>query len=150
MHSDATTVEEYLQTIPPERGEQLRQVLDEIRPHLPEGLSEEMSYGMITWVVPLEREPDTYNGRPLTYAALASQKQYMSLYLMTVYGGAMTEEEFRARWSGPKKLNMGKSCVRFKDVSELDFGLINEVLDAVSVDAFVDTNRELQADRKKR
>ena len=50
MHSDATTVEEYLQTIPPERGEQLRQVLDEIRPHLPEGLSEEMSYGMITWL----------------------------------------------------------------------------------------------------
>lgn len=151
MQSDATTVEEYLETIPPERGEQLRELLEEIRPHLPEGLSEEMAYGMISWVVPLEREPDTYNGKPLTYASLASQKQYMSLYLMTVYsGGAMSEEDFRARWSGPKKLNMGKSCVRFKDVSELDLDLIKYVLDAVSVDDFVAHFQRLRTERKRR
>lgn len=151
MQSDAATVEEYLETIPPERGEQLRELLDEIRPHLPTGLSEEMAYGMITWVVPLEREPDTYNGKPLTYAGLASQKQYMSLYLMTVYsGGAMDEDEFRARWSGPKKLNMGKSCVRFKNVADLDLDLIKEVLDAVSVDEFVTHFQRLRTERKGR
>lgn len=150
MQSDAATVDEYLETIPPERGEQLRELLDEIRPHLPEGLVEEMAYGMITWSVPLERAPDTYNGKPLAFAALASQKNYMSLYLMTVYsGGAMTEEVFRERWSGPKKLNMGKSCVRFTNVSDLDLDLITEVLDAVSVDDFVEGYQATMASRRR-
>jgi hypothetical protein len=151
MQSTATTVEEYLESIPPERGEMLRELLDELRPHFPDGLSEEMGFGMITWVVPLDREPDTYNGKPLMYAALASQKQYVSLYLMTIYdGAAMPETEFRQRWSGRKKLNMGKSCVRFKDVNDIDVDLIKEVLDAVSVDDFVAGYKRLQAERKGR
>lgn len=151
MHSDAATVEEYLVSLPEDRGEQLRILLDEIRPHLPAGLSEEMGFGMITWVVPLEREPDTYNGKPLVFAALASQKQYISLYLMSMYAGAAIDEAaFRERWSGPKKLNMGKSCVRFKRVDDLDLDLITEVLDAASLDDFVAAEKEAHAARKGR
>lgn len=148
MQSDAPTVEDYLNELSPERQDQLRRLLDEIRPVLPEGLSEEMGYGMITWVVPLDVEPDTYNGKPLSYAALASQKQYISLYLMTVYGGGRIDEaEFRSRWAGAKKLNMGKSCVRFTNVDDIDLDLIKEVLGSVSMDDFVSRVRESRAER---
>ncbi len=84
---------------------------------------------MITWVVPLDVHPDTYNKAPLSYVGLAAQKNYSSLYLMSLYAGAsMGEDEFRARWSAPRKLDMGKSCVRFRAVSDLDLDLIREVV----------------------
>jgi hypothetical protein len=148
MHSDATTVEEYLESLPDARRVQVEAILDSIRPALPEGLHEEMGFGMINWVVPLEVEPDTYNGKPLMFAALASQSRHISLYLMSVYSGAtIDEEQFRERWQGAKKLNMGRSCVRFGKVDDIDLELILESIRGVSVDDFVSHYRAERAQR---
>lgn len=151
MQSGATTVDEYLAELPDGRRGEMEQVLALVRAHLPEGLSEEMGFGMITWVVPLTVVPDTYNGKPLMYAALASQSRHISLFLMTLYSGAaMTEEEFRERWAGQRKLNMGRSCVRFATVDDIDTGLIAEVIDGVSVDQFVAHYKASVADGSRR
>lgn len=151
MQSDATTVDDYLDQLPPDRREEIETLLAAIRPAMPEGLSEEMGFGMINWVVPLDREPDTYNGKPLMFAALASQRQYISLYLMTIYSGStLNEETFRVRWQGAKKLNMGRSCVRFKKVDDLDLDLILEAIQGVTVDEFIDVYRRERESRKKR
>ena len=115
VRSNAATVEEYLNELAPDRREQIEAVRNVVLDKLPQGYAESMNWGMISWEIPLERYPKTYNKQPLMYAALASQKNYMSLYLMCVYthDGTQTEFERRFKASG-KKLNMGKSCVRFK------------------------------------
>ena len=84
--SSATSVDEYLAELPPDRRAAISRVREIILKNLPDGYVEEMRWGMISYGVPLERFPDTYNGQPLMYAALASQKRYMSLYLTNVYG----------------------------------------------------------------
>ena len=104
--------------------------------HLPDGFEEVMQYGMISYVVPHERYPDTYNGQPLALASLASQKRYLSLYLMGVYGDAGAEAWLRERWPADKKLDMGKSCLRFKRLDDLSLDLIGEVIASTSVDDF--------------
>src|SRR5215207_2062115 len=111
MQSSARTVADYLSALPAERQELISRVRDVVNDNLPDGYQESMSYGMISWHIPLERYRETYNKQPLQYAALAAQKIYCSLYLMGVY--ADREATFRARWHAPsgKKLNMGKSCI---------------------------------------
>ncbi len=148
MKSQATTVAAYLDELPPNRRHAVEQVLDEVRAHLPEGYAEQMGFGMITWVVPLEVFPDTYNRAPLMYAALASQQNYISLYLMSLYAGdAMTEEAFRSRWSGGRRLDMGKSCVRFRSADDLDLDLIGEAVSLWTPEQFVDLYRASRAGR---
>lgn len=138
VHSDATTVEQYLAGLDPDRRIEMQRTLDAVRGSLPDGLEEAMDYGMITWSVPLSVKPDTYNGKPLMFAALASQKRHISLYLMPLYAGTpLAEGEFRERWAGAKRPNMGKSCVRYRSVDEIDLPLIEEVVGGVSVDEFV-------------
>lgn len=150
MHSDAATVDEYLESLDEPRRGEMQRVLDAVRPHLPAGIDEAMDFGMITWSVPLSVQPDTYNGKPLMFAALASQKQYISLYLMSLYSGTPVDEEsFRERWDGAKRLNMGKSCVRFRSVDDIDVPLIQEVLDAASVESFVEAYNNVM-DRRRR
>ena len=98
-----------------------------IRSNLPDGYREGMQHGMIGWYVPLETFPDTYNGQPLGLVALASQKGYMSLYLNNVYGDPDAEAWFRRRYAkSGKKLDMGKSCVRFKRLDDLALDVIGE------------------------
>ena len=88
--------------------------------------------------VPLKRFPDTYNGHPLCYAALASQKNYMSVYLMNVYGHKETEEWFRAAFkTRGKKLDMGKSCVRFKALDDLPLDVIGEAVAKVPMEKWI-------------
>ena len=136
--SDARTPEEYLSELSPERAEAIQAVRQCILANLPEGYAEVMQYGMISYVVPAERYPETYNGQPLMYAALASQKNYMSLYLTNVYGDDGTREWFveRYRASG-KKLDMGKSCVRFRNLDRLPLDLVGEAIAMTSVDDFI-------------
>lgn len=137
MHSDAATVTDYVLSLSEPRRSEIERTLDIVRPALPDGLAETMDYGMITWSVPLAIEPDTYNGKPLMYCSLASQKKSISLYLMTIYAGVpMTEEAFRTRWAGAKRLNMGRSCVRFTTVDDIDVPLIGEALQ-VPLDTFI-------------
>ena len=137
--SEAKTVDEYLAELPEARREDVGGLRNIILDNLPEGYGETMQYGMISYIIPLERYPKTYNGQPLAIFSLASQKNYISLYLMNVYSDRETEswfvEGFRA--SG-KKLNMGKSCVRFKSLDHLPLDLIGKAIARTPVDEFIE------------
>ena len=142
------TVEEYLATLPVERRTVLASVRTVILDHLPEGYQETVQHGMIGYVVPLQRYSPTYNGQPLVYAALASQKNYMSLYLMNIYGDTEVEKWFVEQYSASgKKLNMGKSCVRFKRLGDLPLSLVGEAIARTSVAQFIEL---YEASRRKR
>jgi hypothetical protein len=91
VSSDARTPDELIAALPPDRREAMTRVRELVNANLPTGFEEGIEFGMIAWYVPLERFPDTYNGHPLGLAALASQKQYMSLYLNAVYSDPETE-----------------------------------------------------------
>ena len=137
--STAQTVDEYFDELPPDRQQAIAAVRKVILDHLPEGYEETMQYGMIGYVIPLEKYHVTYNGQPLEYAALASQKNYMSLYLMNIYGDKETEQWFieQYRASG-KKLDMGKSCVRFKKLEDLPVDLIGKAIGRTTVADFIE------------
>ncbi|MEX2447039.1 MAG: DUF1801 domain-containing protein [Dehalococcoidia bacterium] len=136
--SSASTVQEYLDELPPERREMVEVVRQVILEHLPEGYEEQMTFGMIGYVVPLERYPDTYNGQPLGIAAIASQRNAVSLYLHGVYAdedlAAWFTDAYRA--SG-KRLDMGKSCVRFRRLDDLPLDLVAEVVARVPVEDYI-------------
>jgi hypothetical protein len=109
-----------------------------VRKHLPRGYQESFANGMIGYVVPLERYPDTYNGQALLYAALAAQKNYLSLYLMGAYGSPELARKLRDGFAAAgKKLKMGKSCLRFETADDLALDTIAEVVAAVSLDRYV-------------
>lgn len=132
------TVQEYLEAIPEERKEPMKAVRKLILDNLPEGYTEGFAYGMIGYVIPLSRYPVTYNKQPLIIAALASQKNFMSLYLMGVYGDKETEEWFKAEYKkSGKKLDIGKSCLHFKKLDDLPLKLIGEVIARVSVEKYI-------------
>ncbi|NMO15824.1 DUF1801 domain-containing protein [Pyxidicoccus fallax] len=134
----ATTVAQYLASLPADRRQALEAVRSEILKNLPEGYEEGIHFGMIGYCIPLARFPDTYNGQPLMLAALASQKQYMSVYLMTVYGDPKLATWFQKAYAAAgKKLDMGKSCVRFKSLDALPVELIGEAVSKVSVDEYI-------------
>src|SRR5687767_10180512 len=122
VSSKAPTPEAYLAELPPERAEFVSRLRNLVNANLPDGYVERMSWGMISWEVPSERYPDTYNGQPLVYAALAAQKNHTALYLNCVYASEERAERMKAQWAAAgRKLDMGKSCLRFKraeDVAE--------------------------------
>lgn len=136
MQSDAATVEEYLAELPADRREAIAAVRSVILEHLRPGFEEGIEYGMISYHVPLERHPDTYNGRPLGLAALASQKRHMALYLMGVYADG--DARFRERWTATgRKLDMGKSCVRFRRLDDVPLEVVGETIAETSVDDLI-------------
>ena len=138
MQSDVESVEEYIAGLPDERRAAISTVRDRINARLPEGYVEQMDWGMISWVVPLETKPDTYNGKPLCYAALASQKQHMAVYLMGLYTDGPELEWFRGEYAERGiKLDMGKSCVRFKQLDDLPLDVLGEAVGKIEVDEFV-------------
>ena len=138
VSSAAKTPAAYLASLPADRREAIAAVRDVVRANLPPGYEEGMQFGMIGWVVPLERFPDTYNGQPLPLAGLASQKRYMSLYLNTVYGDPDTERWFRERFAASgKRLDMGKSCVRFRRLEDLPLDVIGEAIARVPLEQYV-------------
>jgi|SRR5919109_4778115 hypothetical protein len=132
------TPEEYLASLPSNRREPISKLRDVIRANLPAGFKEGMQFGMIGYYVPLERFPDTYNGQPLGLAAIANMKNHMSLYLNAVYGDPETERWFRERYAATgKRLDMRKSCVRFRRIEDLPLDVIGDTTARVSVDEFV-------------
>ena len=138
VSSDAPSVEEYLSELPEDHRRAISRVREVILANLPEGFEETMQYGMPSYIVPFERYPTTYNGQPLAVASLASQKNYMSLYLMSVYGER--DQQFREEYERTgKRLDMGKSCVRFRSVDDLPLHLIARTIAATSVDDFIRT-----------
>lgn len=135
-------MEEYLEGLPEERREAVSAVRDVILERLPDGYAEEMRWGMISYEVPLAVAPDTYNGQPLMYAALASQKRHMAVYLSGVYAdpGARRDFEEACRAAG-KRMDMGKSCVRFRRLDDLPLDVIGDAVARYPVEAFVDLCR---------
>ena len=149
MQSDATTAEEYLSELDDDRRGAVSAVRDVILANLPDGYEEVMQYGMISYVVPLSVLADTYNGQPLMYIALASQKQYMSLYLTNVYGDESVEKWFKERYLATgKKLNMGKSCVRFRKLDDLPLDLVAEVVARTPIEEFVNIYHASRSGRR--
>lgn len=141
MTSKASTVNEYLQSLPADRRVALSAVRKVILDNLPEGYAECMQYGMIGYVVPHSLYPAGYHcnpAEPLTYASLGSQKNHMALYLMSVYGHAETAEWFRQAWQAAgKKLDMGKACVRFKNLGEVPLDVIGQVIARTPVKRYI-------------
>lgn len=133
-----TTVAAYLASLPADRRAELAKVRRVIRKHLPKGYKEGVGFGMITYAVPLRTYPDTFNGQPLCYAGLAAQKAHSSLYLMSVYGSKALASQLRAgfRRAG-KKLNMGKSCIRFRRADDLDLATIGKLVAGVPVKKYI-------------
>lgn len=136
--SKAATVADYLAELPVDRRAEIERVRDLINEAIPDGYREGIGYGMIGWVVPLERYPDTYNGQPLAYAGLAAQKNYNSLYLTCVYASKERTERLKAAFAAAgKKLDMGKICIRFKKADDLALDLIREEIASTKPDEFI-------------
>lgn len=150
MRNEAKDVAEYLAGLPEDRRGAIEIVRATILQHLPKGYVEAVGLGMITYSVPLEVYPDTYNGHPLLYAALAMQKNYNSVYLMAIYADDSARATFEAdfRKSG-KRLDAGKSCVRFKKVDDLPLAVIGKAIATLPMEEYVRRVKSIQTKRKK-
>ena len=141
MPAKPTTVKEYVDGLPEDRRKAIRKVRATINKNLPKGYKEGIQYGMIGWFVPHRLYPDGYHcdpSQPLPFAGLASQKNHISIYLMCIYGDEKQRRWFEKEWKKTgKKLNMGKSCIRFKDPQDIPLDLIGEAVARVPVDEFV-------------
>jgi hypothetical protein len=150
MQSKAKTVNEYISNLSEDRKKQIEQVRKVILKHLPKGYEEVMNWGMITYQVPLDHYPDTYNRKPLMYAALASQKNYMALYLIGIYLHDSLREQFEKEYrASGKKMNLGKSCLRFKTIDDLPLDVIGKAIAAFDVDCFIKKTEQARSARKK-
>lgn len=131
--SSADTPQAYLDELEPERSAVVAAVRDLVNASIRPGFDERMAWGMISWDVPLEISGPTYNGQPLQYVGLAAQKRHFALYLMCAYASAeqqgLLAEGFAA---AGKKLDMGKSCLRFRSIDDLDVATLARVIGAMT------------------
>jgi uncharacterized protein YdhG (YjbR/CyaY superfamily) len=139
--SKATDVESLLAELPPDRAAVMKKLRAAVNAGLPEGYQEGIQYGMIGWFVPHSRYPAGYHcdpKQPLPFASIAAQKQYYSVYLMGIYMVPSEEAWFTAAYAKTgKKLDMGKSCIRFKKEEDIPFELITEAIGRLSVDHYL-------------
>ena len=153
MTSEAKTVDAYLQGLPEDRRTAVSAVRQVILANLPEGYEECMQCGMISYVVPHRLYPAGYHcdpRQPLTYATLGSQKNYMTLHLMTVYGDpALMQWLKKAFQAAGKKLDMGKACVRFKNLDDLPLDVIGQIVARVPVKSYVARIGKFMQQRKR-
>ncbi len=139
VQSAAADVEEYIAGLPPDRAEVIEQVRRLVLDHVPDGVEETMNWGMICYEIPLERYPDTYNGQPLMYAALAAQKHHYALYLNSVYTDEQVEQTLKDAYAeAGMKLDSGKSCVRFKRLDQLVPDALADAIAAVTVEEYIE------------
>lgn len=141
MQSKARTVGEYLAELSDDRRELLEAVREIILDNLPEGYEEGMQYGMIGYFVPHSIYPAGYHcdpKQPLPFVSLAAQKQYCSLYMMCLYSTPEDQKWFQRAWKATgKKLDMGKSCLRFRKLEDLALDVIGEAIRRVPVDILI-------------
>ena len=142
MQSKATTVKQYLSQLPDDRRSAIEAVRQVILKNLDKDYEEGMQYGMIGYYVPHRVYPAGYHcdpTQPLTFAGLGSQKNYMSLYLMCVYGSGEHSKWFQEAWAKTgKKLDMGKACVRFKKLEDLALDVIGEAIKRVPAKKYIE------------
>jgi len=142
MQYEVHTIQEYLDALPTDRRVIMDRLLATVRENLPAGFEERISYGMIGFVVPLETFPDGYHvtkGEPLPFLSLASQKNHIALYHMGLYANPELETWFREEYAArvPTKLDMGKSCIRFRVSAQIPYDLIGELCRRVSVEEYI-------------
>lgn len=130
--SKAQMVADYLASLPPERRREMAAVRKLVKAHLPKGYKEVMNWGMICWEIPVTTYPRTHNAQPLCYAALAAQKHHLSLYLTAAYLFADQTDALRAGFKAAgKRLDMGKSCLRFRRAEDLALPVIADCVAAI-------------------
>ena len=142
MQYDVNSVKEYIAALPEDRKPIIEKLRKVILTNLPEGFEEQISYGMIGYVVPLSKYPKGYHakkGEPLPFISLASQKNYIALYHMGLYGKPKLEEWFVKEYADrvPTKLDMGKSCIRFKNPDHIPYDLVAELCQKLTVDEYI-------------
>jgi uncharacterized protein YdhG (YjbR/CyaY superfamily) len=138
MRSEAKTIQQYLAEMPPDRRKAIEKVRKTILENLPSGYEEALNWGMITYQVPLEVYPDTYNKKPLMYAALANQKNHMAVYLTSIYMDEKLSRDFeKAYRETGKRYDVGKSCVRFRKLDDLPLPLIADSIRSMEMDEFI-------------
>lgn len=144
MRSEAKSPDEYVAEVPDERKEAISRLREVIKNNLPKGFKEVMSYGMIGYVVPHELYPGGYHcdpSLPLPFMNLASQKNFIAVYHAGIYADPELNKWFVGEY--PKyvstKLDMGKSCIRFKNVKNIPFELIGELSSKMTVDSWIET-----------
>ena len=139
VRSEAQTVDEYLAGLPEDRREAIETVRQVILDNLPAGYEECMDFGMICYVIPLERYPTTYNGHPLMAIALASQKNHMAVYLHNIYTDPEIAEWFTTEYKASgKRMDIGKSCVRFRKLENLPLELIGQAVAKTPPDRYIE------------
>jgi hypothetical protein len=138
VSSPARTVAQYLASLPPDRRKVISAVRRTIRAHLPPGYRETMNWGMISYEIPLKRYPKTYNGQPLMYAALAAQKNNYAIYLTGTYQDPALAKWLAAQFAkAGKRLDKGKSCVRFTSLDDLPLDVVGTVIASTTVEAYL-------------
>ena len=149
VRRDASSVDDYLDALPADRRAVVERTLALVRKHIPPGFEEGINYGMIGWTVPLSRYPDTYNGQPLSIVSLAAQKRHTALYLVAPYTDPALDGRIRKAYADAgKRLDMGKSCLRFRRFEDLETAVIAEVIAAVSPERFIELYEAGQAKAK--
>ena len=144
MQSKATTIAQYLEELPPERHTAMQKLHNIIVKNLPGGFKECMSYGMIGYVVPHSKYPAGYHcdpKLPLPFMCLASQKNFIAIYHMGIYSNKNLLDWFIAEYGklGLGKLDMGKGCIRFKNIDKIPYNLLGELAGKVSSDEWIKT-----------
>jgi len=142
MQSKASTVEQYLAELPQDRRRAISAIREVILSNLPAGYEEGMGYGMIGYAVPHSVYPPGYHcnpKQPLPFASLASQKNHIALYLMCMYSEPGFEAWFREEWAkSGKKLDMGKSCIRFRSLDDVALPVIGKAIKKVPAKKFIE------------
>ena len=143
MQSQATTVDAYIAELPQEPQEAISKLRKEIKRNLPKGFKEQMNYGMIGYVVPHSLYPPGYHCTPelpLPFMGIASQKNFISVYHMCVYANPILSKWFVEEYAktGTGKLDMGKSCLRFKKMEKIPYQLIGELAAKVTPQQWID------------
>jgi len=150
VSSSATSVDSYLSELTPERSRDVAKLRELCLNHLPAGLEEAMNWGMISYQVPFSTVEQTYNSQPLLFAAIASQKQYISLYLMSIYAFDEAREKFESDWrASGMKLNVGKACIRFRNLDSAPLDVIQRALGQVTVEEYVSRYLEVRGSARK-
>lgn len=150
MPTKETTVTGYLESLPDDRRKALEAVRAAIKKKLPAGYEEGILYGGISWFVPKARLATTYNGQPLVLATIVSQKSYMSLHLMSVYGDKQLHDDFVGAYEASgKKLDMGKGCIRFKKLDDLPLDVVANFVSKLTVDRYIETYQKMISSRQR-
>ncbi|MDM1542258.1 DUF1801 domain-containing protein [Empedobacter sp. 189-2] len=144
MQYEVSTLDEYFESIPPERKEAVKKIYETLKMNLPNGFEEQISYGHIGFVVPHSMYPNGYHcdpTSPLPFIGLASQKNFIALYHMGIYSDKKLLNWFIEEYPkhAKRKLDMGKSCIRFKKTDDIPYDLIGKLASKITPDQWIAT-----------